>query len=447
MFPIGAKKCFSAYKSGSTPTAQGYWKPRAELTHEDFSTITILFISSQHILYKKWSDDPIFPADKEVYLPGERKPWFRNSDPRARPLACVDSIKVCFAGECWPMNDPDIPPDAEQKLSSLHPEFWFMFASLWRTSIYNAIEKRLGRGLLAQTKVSQFYSEALGDDHWADEVAHLVATLHARTQINAWSIASGEDSIHEGKDGYTLITPEKQVGNLCGKFKFNPPGYVSIKSRWFIACLWSFPILLFLSRKWPLWPWADFSWNRKWPFVSWVNESSNTVGLNSQVLEAEDNANEESDATTAESHPRPQDATTEVIAIESNESNPSSISLEAGQTFPVSHLAVRISSIAAVPHTEETAAAGVGVGVPRRPFTPIVSLNPDQELPISVTAERSCSPRLDTTEEISTGTGVSNLKDDPIDVEWEPLVIGKLIELLVFLSWTGPLKAIRWRQN
>jgi hypothetical protein len=36
------------------------------------------------------------------------------------------------------------------------------------------------------------------------------------TQINTWSIASGEDSIHEGKDGYILITPEDIYGDFVG---------------------------------------------------------------------------------------------------------------------------------------------------------------------------------------------------------------------------------------
>ncbi|RFU26795.1 hypothetical protein B7463_g9542, partial [Scytalidium lignicola] len=167
-----------------------YWTPRPELTHPEFSTLTLIFVSSLRIFYKRWSEDPIFPADQEVYLPGDQKPWFRNSDPRARPLAYI----------------------------------------------YNAIEKRLGRGLIAQNKVSQFFSEALGDYHWVDEVERLVATTYAMTQINAWSIASGEDSVHEGKDGYSLKTPEDEYGDLCGMFKYNPPGL---------------PFLWGLSREWP----------------------------------------------------------------------------------------------------------------------------------------------------------------------------------------------------
>jgi len=259
-------RCSSAYISGSTPAAHGYWKPRAELTHPDFSTITLLFISSLHILYKKRSDDPIFPADQEIFLPQEQKPWFRNSDPRARPLACIDYIEVCLGDgkTCWPMNNPVIPRDTDNKTISPPPEFWLMYASLWRTNVYNMIEKRLGRALIAQSKVSQFYSDALEDYHWVDEVERLVATSLARTQINAWSIASGEDSVHEGKDGYSLVTPESEVGNLCGKFKYNPPGYASIHYAWLWVSICSFPFFLVLSRKW-----EEVKWTTYWPFMSW----------------------------------------------------------------------------------------------------------------------------------------------------------------------------------
>jgi hypothetical protein len=119
----------SAYKSGSTPWAESYWKPRPELTHPEFSTITLLSVSSLRIFYKKWSDDPIFPANEVVVLPGERKPWFRNSDLRARPLACINYIEVCLGDgiTCWPMNDPRLPLDASNKTISPPPEFWLMF--------------------------------------------------------------------------------------------------------------------------------------------------------------------------------------------------------------------------------------------------------------------------------------------------------------------------------
>ena len=142
------------------------------------------------------------------------------------------------------LNDPELDTITEP------PEFILMFASLRRTEIYNMIEKRLGRGLIATNEVSQFYSEALGDHHWVKEVEHMVATMHARTQINTWSIATGEDSDLEGKDSYTNITPRETYGDLCGMFKFNPSGYASIHFIPLVAIILSFPLFWVFSQKW-----------------------------------------------------------------------------------------------------------------------------------------------------------------------------------------------------
>ncbi|KAF2688138.1 hypothetical protein K458DRAFT_467769, partial [Lentithecium fluviatile CBS 122367] len=79
--------------------------------------------------------------------------------------------------------------------------------------IFHSIAKRQGRGLLAQKAVSQYFSENLGENPWVAEVRNLVLMALARTQINAWSIASGEDSVHEGKNGYKSIT--EKYGDLC----------------------------------------------------------------------------------------------------------------------------------------------------------------------------------------------------------------------------------------
>jgi hypothetical protein len=127
-----------------------------------------------------------------------------------------------------------------------------MYASLLNTDIIDSIAKRLGGALRAQKLVSQYFSPALSDYHWVDEVEGIVATAHARTQINAWSISAGEDSIHEGKDGYTLRTPPKQYGDFCRIFKYNPRGYASIHLGAFITICCMMPVLFILSCEWIL---------------------------------------------------------------------------------------------------------------------------------------------------------------------------------------------------
>ncbi|KAF1962029.1 hypothetical protein CC80DRAFT_488398 [Byssothecium circinans] len=234
-----------AYASNADDSDDAVWRPRAELTVPKYSTLTILFISSLRILYKERSDDPIFPANETWAFPGDPKPWFRNSDPRARPLACINTIEVCSPDEtmCWNVNAPSnsgIPDETA--------EFTLLYAALFKTDIYFSIAKRQGRGLQAQKVVAQYFSETLGDDPWVREVESLVTTSLARTQINAWSVASGEDSVHEGKDGYISLTDK--YGDLCGKFKYNPLGYHSLRFIPFVVMLCSVPALLLLSLEW-----------------------------------------------------------------------------------------------------------------------------------------------------------------------------------------------------
>jgi hypothetical protein len=396
----------SAYTTSSTTTVESYWKPRPELTHPPFSTLTLIFISSLRIFYKKWSDDPMFPADKEVYLPGERKPWFRNSDPRARPLACINYIEVCL-GEgktCWPMN-ANLPKDASNKTISPPPAFWLMYASLLKTDVYNTIEKRLGRGLIAQSKVSQYFSEALGDHHWVEEVERLVATLHARTQINTWSIATGEDSIHEGKDGYTLITPEEIYGNLCGMFKYNPPGYASIHFVPFIFTLLSFPVFLFLSRKWP-----------------WSHGMRGTEG-----------GSESPDIQTSGEE--------DLGTIRPNTGEIDTRAADEGSSSATSSVPVSATS-----GHEQTQAAGPTATHPETAGNTQASASDDagpsseREAPTSQVTKPTVSQAEEMREtEIATPT------DDAADIVWDPLVIEKIIEWTVTLVWEWPSEALRNR--
>lgn len=241
-----------AYSSTSKDSENPVWIPHPDLTRPRFSTLTIIFISSLRILYEERSDDPLFPADKEYPLPGDPKPWFRNSDPRARPLACLDSTEVCSSDgrECWSVNESTeniTRPDNT-------PEFILLYSSLYKADVYYSLAKRQGRALMAQKKVSQYFSAELGDDPWVAEVENLVWTALARTSINAWSVASGEDSIHEGKGGFTEVT--KGYGDLCGKYKYIPQGYQSLR---FI------PIILVVT-------WLPFIWVLSWDAkrVDWI---------------------------------------------------------------------------------------------------------------------------------------------------------------------------------
>jgi hypothetical protein len=204
--------------------------------------MTIIFVSALHIFYPKPSSDPVFPADTPRFVGGDPNPWYYKSDPRARAFACIDRHELCAPDgqKCWSMtetDDTDLPRD-----------YWLMKLSLLKSNIYDSIEKRLGSALIAQEKVSQFTSEALDDKHWMREAERLFATSLARIQFDAWSIASGEDWVHEGNDGYVDLTPD-EAGNLCGIFKFNNAAYSNVNFWAFFGLLWVLPVTWFLSLK------------------------------------------------------------------------------------------------------------------------------------------------------------------------------------------------------
>jgi hypothetical protein len=231
-----------AYSSNADESDHPVWTPHPSLTHPRYSTVTIVFVSSLRILYEERSDDFSFPADKEYPLPDDPRPWFRNSDPRARPLACIDTIEVCTPDGkmCWNVNEPTNSTTAQDNT----PEFVLLYASLYKTDLYYSLAKRQGRSLLAQKLVSQYFSAALGDDHWVAEVQNWVRTALARTSINTWSVASGEDAVHEGKGGFTELT---RGFDLCGKYIYNPRGYQSLRFWYIIMVLLWLPLSLVLS--------------------------------------------------------------------------------------------------------------------------------------------------------------------------------------------------------
>jgi hypothetical protein len=235
-----------AYSSNTEESNNSVWIPHSNLAPPKYSTVTIIFVSSLRILYEERSEDPIFPADQEWRLPGDDRPWFRNSDPRARPFACINTIEVCTPDgtACWNFNEPT----SENQISDNTTDYILLYASLFRTDVYFSIAKRQGRALLAQNKVSQYFSTALGDDPWVAEVSNLARISLARTSINTWSVASGEDSVHEGKDGF--VDDTKKYGNLCGRYKYNPQGYQSLRFVPLLLVAAWVPFIWFITLDW-----------------------------------------------------------------------------------------------------------------------------------------------------------------------------------------------------
>jgi hypothetical protein len=193
-----------------------------------------------HIYHLKPSYDPIFPAIEPHYVEGYHDPYYYNSDPKARALACVDITELCSPdGEtCWSMT-ADLPDDVLNT-----PAYWLMKWSLESSTIYDSIKWRLGTALLAQEKVSQSRSRPLSDNHWEAEAERLFATSLARIQFDAWSVARGKD---REQPGYVEVTPDEGRGKLCRLYKFNSIGYTNIDLGAFIGLLLTPFFILILS--------------------------------------------------------------------------------------------------------------------------------------------------------------------------------------------------------
>jgi len=204
-----------------------------ELIVPDYSAVSIFFVTSLHMYYTKQSIDPIFPADKAVYFPGDNEPWWQKSDPISRPFLCFDQRQICApsGGPCWFFDEK--PKLEDNQLTSA---YWLMKLALENSGMYESIVYRLGNALKAQERVSQFNSIPLKYNHWMEEAERMFATSLARAQIDAWNIASGEDA---DKKHYEDWTPS-EAGDLCGLFKFHTSNYTNLS----VPLLWIFFLVI-----------------------------------------------------------------------------------------------------------------------------------------------------------------------------------------------------------
>ncbi|KAL9586411.1 MAG: hypothetical protein Q9212_000925 [Teloschistes hypoglaucus] len=208
--------------------SEDHWQPLPSLKPPADSTLTIIFVASMHIYHTKPSLDPIFHATEPRYFDGYRDPYYYNSDPRARVLACVDKTELCSPDgkTCWP---PSAPPPRH---SPSPPPYWLTKWSLRDSNIYSSLNLRQGAALLAQESISQFISLPLGSKHWQSEASQLFSTSLARIQYDAWDIATGAD---REKPGYVEITPDEAKDRLCGIVKTKRENYTNVNLFAFIG--------------------------------------------------------------------------------------------------------------------------------------------------------------------------------------------------------------------
>lgn len=240
---IDTRKCslsdLSTYFS-SLYHSEDYWQPLPSLKSSPDNTITIVFVSSMHIYHTKPSFDPIFPAQETQYIEGYRDPFYYNSDPRARALACVDNTQMCSPDRktCWPMTSP-VPSHVPSP-----PSYWLTKWSLENSNIYDSLKFRLGTALLAQESISQSLSLPPSPNQWLLEASQLFATSLARIQYDAWGISIGED---REKAGYVDVTPDEAKDDLCRIIKTKKTNYTNINTAAFYGLPFLALFIFFLS--------------------------------------------------------------------------------------------------------------------------------------------------------------------------------------------------------
>jgi hypothetical protein len=198
-----------------------------------------MFLSSIHILHVTPNLDQIFRATTPYYDESSSQPYYYNSDPRARPLACIDTSELCSPDgkHCWSMKSA-APKSAAFMLTEL---------SLASSTIYDSIKSRLATALLAQESVGQYVSGPLDPRQWEVEAAQLFATSLARIQYDAWGIATAED---RERPGYVEDSPEWARGQLCDIYKFKiGVGYTNVNIIAYICIVFAAGAVWILSWK------------------------------------------------------------------------------------------------------------------------------------------------------------------------------------------------------
>ncbi|KIW23064.1 uncharacterized protein PV07_11296 [Cladophialophora immunda] len=245
----------STYESTPYGPDYDYWDPSADLdldqavvTQRGDRFMTILFISSCHIIYRGHSDDPIFPAT----LPHpENSGRYRNGDVRARPLVCIDWNEVCLRDDLCHTVEDEYPPKENPGYTVAYE---FTRSALREATVYRSIKARLGNALIANERLADYESFRLPRDQWVEESEALFQTSLARIQWDAFDVAVGAG--HDA-EYYTDITPRwARNEKMCGMYKVQlPQGYANI-NFWpnFWICF-SIALVVFLGCESP---WGDF---------------------------------------------------------------------------------------------------------------------------------------------------------------------------------------------
>lgn len=233
----------SAYES--TPSGSEYdaWQPIRELSRKKKTYMTVIFISSCRIFYNGRCEDPVFPANRELFPIGRPVPKYYNSDPRPRVLVAIDEMRVCANDETACDSPDELPTGISLEMRSAYEMARTVFK---RTSTYNSLRYRRGTALMAADGISDFESRHLSDEQWIIESQALFRTSLARLQFNARDFAMGDRPQGLYTDAYNNTTPDWARRENCIPYKFPLPGqYANIRIADFLFLL--IPLALFVG--------------------------------------------------------------------------------------------------------------------------------------------------------------------------------------------------------
>ncbi|KAK8102426.1 hypothetical protein PG984_015572 [Apiospora sp. TS-2023a] len=250
----------SAYES--TPSGRNHdaWQPIKELSREKHTYMTVIFVSSCRIFYNGRCEDPVFPANGELFPIGRPVPKYYNSDPRPRVLVAIDEMRVCANDETVCDSPEELPKGISLDMRSAYEMARTVFK---RTSTYNSLRYRRGSALMAADGISDYESRQLSDEQWIIESQALFRTSLARLQCNARDFAMGDRPQGPYTDAYNNTTPDWARSGNCIPYKFPLPGqYASIQVADF--CFLLIPIALFVGSRQVAYPKKDLPFAGSW---------------------------------------------------------------------------------------------------------------------------------------------------------------------------------------
>lgn len=207
------------------------------------SSVSIIFVNSQGILYSEPSDDPIFPVSKPFDFGFDIGIKYSKASQADTVLGCVDSTKwrIRDISDTWyersgrDQNGKYFNPDWLEKVSSQsRGGMRLLLKSLVFSRTGMNIQSRKGTGLAASKLLQSGYSYKIAKEQWKEEARQLFETSLARILISARDFAQGAGA------KYGLQRNEKGRAEFCdNNFLFKSQGWRNIHtagSVWTLLC-------------------------------------------------------------------------------------------------------------------------------------------------------------------------------------------------------------------